>query len=122
MTTPAPQDITLTRGDSWDMLFRVKGKDALGDLIYLDLTGCVATSQIRENEDAAAVVATITCTLTDQVTLPGGVLLRLEDTDTAAIIVDSAMWDVEIKWPGVNGDRKTVLSGLVSMTKDITRA
>lgn len=123
MTTPATQNITLKRGDSWDLLARVKGKNALGDLVYLDLTGCTPKAQIRASEDAETPIAEITCTLTDQVTLAGGILLRLEDTATAALApTTSAKWDLEIKWPGVNGDRKTVLAGTVTITADVTRA
>lgn len=122
MTTPAKQDIKIRRGDSWDLFFRVKGRSALGDLVYLDLTGCTPKAQIRATSESATVLQEITCTLTDQNTLPGGVLLRLEDSDTSDLAATtSAKWDVEIKWPGVNGDRKTVLEGTVTVTTDITR-
>lgn len=122
MTIPAPQDIEFTRGDSWDLLARIKGRNAQGDLIYLDLTGVTPTAQIRATIEAATVLAEITCTLTDQGTLTGGVLLRLEDTDTVALTAGMAVWDLELKWPGVDGDRKTVLGGSVTINPDVTRA
>lgn len=123
MTTPAIQDIKIRRGDSWDLLARVKGRNSLGDLVYLDLTGCTPKAQVRANAEAASPLVEITCTITDQVTLAGGILLRLEDSDTAALApTTSAKWDLEIKWPGVDGDRKTVLEGDVTITADVTRA
>jgi hypothetical protein len=103
-------------------LFRVKGRNAQGDLIYLDLTGVVPSAQIRTTEDV--LLTSFTCTLTNQSTLPGGVLLRLEDTDTTTLDapVTDAKWDVELKWPGATGDRKTVLEGTCAITKDYTHA
>lgn len=122
MTTPADQPIEFTRGDSWDLLARVKGRNGVGDLVYLDLTGCTPKAQIRANPTAVGVLAEITCTLTDQGTMTGGVLCRLEDSVTSALTPGSYVWDLEIKWPGVNGDRKTILSGQVTINTDITHA
>lgn len=122
MTTPADQPIEFTRGDSWDLLARVKGRNGVGDLVYLDLTGCTPKAQIRANVNAVGILAEITCTLTNQTTMTGGVLCRLEDTDTSALTPGVAVWDLEIKWPGVNGDRKTILSGVVTISADITHA
>jgi hypothetical protein len=122
VTTPATQNITIKRGDSFDLFFRVKGRNAQGDLIYLDLTGVDPAAQIRSS-DGVLLVA-FTCTLANQSTLPGGVLLRLEDTDTGPLEapLTNGKWDVELKWPGVNGDRKTVLEGNVTVTEDYTHA
>jgi hypothetical protein len=121
VTTPATQDIVIKRGDSFDLFFRVKGKNAQGDLIYLDLTGVTPKSQIRS--DADVMVVEMTATLANQSTLPGGVLLRLNDTDTEGLTPTvTAHWDVELKWPGVNGDRKTVLEGGVTIDEDYTHA
>jgi hypothetical protein len=123
VTTAATIDIELKRGDSWDALVRVKGRNGAGDLVYLDLTGVTPKAQIRTTPDATSVLAEITCTITDQVTTTGGVLLRLEDTDTSSLqATTNAKWDLELKWPGVNGDRKTVVEGNVTVTLDTTHA
>lgn len=123
MTTPATQDITIKRGDSWDLFFRVKGRNGVGDLVYLDLTGVTPSAMIRANIDDVSPIVSITCTLANQGTLTGGVLLRLEDTDTDGLApTTTAVWDCELKWPGATGDRKTVLAGQVTITKDVTHA
>ena len=123
MTSPAPQDIDITRGDSWDALVRVKGRDGSGNLVYMDLTGTTPKAQIRATADDPAVIAEITCTITDQVATLGGIYLRLEDTVTSALApTTSAVWDLEVKWPDPNGDRKTILSGGVTITRDVTHA
>lgn len=122
MTTPATKNITLKRGDSFDFFFRAKGRNSSGDLVYLDLTGVTVQSQIRSSQNDNLIVA-FTCSITNQTTTPGGVLLRLEDTATSSLAPTSAAkWDVELKWPGVNGDRKTVLEGSVTITADTTHA
>lgn len=121
MTTPATQNITIKRGDSFDLFFRVKGKNNLGDLVYLDLTDCTPKAQIRSSSDQ--LIGEFTATIANQTTLTGGALLRLEDSVTSSFAATtSAKWDAEIKWPGVNGDRKTVLEGTVTITIDYTHA
>lgn len=122
MTTPANQPIEFTRGDSWDLLARAKGRNGVGDLVYLDLTGCTPKAQIRASADAVGVLAEITCTLTNQGTMPGGVLCRLEDSTTSTLTPGVYVWDLEIKWPGANGDRKTILAGEVTVNSDVTHA
>lgn len=122
MTTPADQPIEFTRGDSWDLFARVKGRDTNGSLVYLDLTGCTPKAQIRSSVSSPTVVAEITCTISDQVTLMGGVYCRLEDTVTDALTPGTYVWDLEIKWPGGTGDRKTILSGAVTINADVTHA
>lgn len=123
MTTPATQDITIKRGDSWDALVRVKGRDGSGNLVYLDLTGVTPKAQVRATAASATVLVELTCTITDQVATPGGVYLRLEDTTTTPLApTTNALWDLELKWPGATGDRKTILEGNVTITTDITHA
>lgn len=117
---PAVLNITITRGDTCEVFFRVRSKNANGTPgEYINLTGNTAKSQVRATVKAVVISAEFTCTLTDQVTIPGGVLLRLTPIQTAAIIEDTAVWDVQLT---TATDNYTYLSGVVTIRDDVTRA
>lgn len=114
MTVPATHDITITRGDSKDMLLTVKRNGTA-----IDLTGATVTGQIRETADDATVLCTWTCVLANQTTNIGEVACSLDKTETAAITVTSAVYDIQVDWP--SGNRDTVLYGAVTIRKDVTK-
>lgn len=120
MTTPATFNITMTRGDSYDLFFRVKARDAGGTLVYQNLTGATVTAQYRETVDSVSALASFVATLSDQGTMPGGVLLHLSPATTAALTQLTGVWDCQIAYSA--DDVKTVLSGTVTVNKDVTRA
>lgn len=119
MTTPATFDLSIYQGDSYDLFFRVKARNGIGDLVYQDLTGATAKAQIRATKETASVLAEFTCSLSNQTSTPGGVLCRLTPATTAAITATAGVWDCEILY--ANGDKKTVLAGNVTFTKEVTR-
>lgn len=114
MTVPATQDITITRGDSMDMLITVRRNG-----VPVPLTGATVTGQIRASADDAAVLATFTCVLADQGTNTGQVACSLDKAETALIAVTSAVYDLQIDWP--SGNRDTFLYGAVTIRKDVTK-
>lgn len=124
MTTPAPKDLTIYQGDSFDLLVRVKGRNAAtGVMEYLNLTGVTPKAQVRANEAATQVLAEITCTITDQVATPGGVLLHLDPAITQTIALTTTQkhkWDLQLQWSAT--EVRTVLKGNVSVESDVTRA
>lgn len=118
MTIPALQPLALYQGDSYSLLLRIKARNNLGDMVYQDLTGAIGKSQIRADASSNTVIAEFTCTITDQVTLTGGVLLQLTPAQTSSIVATVAVWDCEILY--ANGERHTFLSGPVTITKEVT--
>jgi len=101
------------------MLIRVKARNNVGGMDYSDLTGCTPKSQIRATVISATVVAEFVATITDQVTIKGGVLLTLAASVTEAMTLVTGVWDCEILYP--NGEKKTVLAGPVTMQPGVTR-
>lgn len=121
MTVPAPKDLTITRGDSVDMLVRFKMRDVNGLMSYPVLVaGDVGKAQIRSTADSVAVLAEFTCTNVDQGTTPSGVFLHLTSAQTTSIVATAGVWDFQITFS--NGDCKTILAGEVTFIKDITHA
>lgn len=128
---PAPVDITIRRGDTKIVFFRVRERvwnpaangGAGGYLpgAYRDLTGWTILSQIRETTESASPAATFTATLSDQVAVPGGVTLRLPPATTAGLTlpVGGGVWDVQLT--DTVGDVHTYLAGAVTFEKDVSR-
>jgi hypothetical protein len=127
---PAVQDITVRQGDRFDLFVRLRQKvwnpalnGGLGDWEpgpYVDLTGKTVRSQIRTTSDAAAVAATFTPTISDQVALKGGCLLTLFPVDTRSLSVNG-VYDVEVETTATPTDTETFLEGAVTVKKDTTR-
>lgn len=116
---PATLNITIVRGDTCEIFFRVRGKLSNGQPgEYVNLTGSIAKSQIRATSKAPTVSAEFTCSISNQTTVPGGVLLRLTPIQTAAIIESTGMWDVQLD---TATDTYTYLSGTVTIKDDVTR-
>lgn len=124
---PAPVDITLRRGDTKLIFFRVRQRtwdNALGKWVpgaYRDLTGWSVLSQIRVTADAPdPPLATFSVTLSNQATTPGGVTLRLAPAVTSALdLPEGGVWDVQLT-DGA-GDVFTYIAGAVSFEKDVSR-
>lgn len=119
MTTPAPFDLQIYQGDSYDLFFRVKARNGVGDLVYLDLTGSTPKAQIRASKTSPTAAAELTANISDQTTLTGGVLLHITPAVSAALTLTAGVWDCEILF--ASGDKKTVLAGDVTVTPEVTR-
>lgn len=114
---PANLDISIYRGDDFSLIFRMK--DSVTD-VYVDLTGRTATGQIRSEATSEVILATFTCTVLNQTTTPGGVMVTLAPTITAALPLTGGVWDVEV----ANADRswvRTPLAGVVTVLPEVTR-
>lgn len=119
MTTPASYDLAIYQGDSYDLFFRVKARDTNGVLVYQDLTGSTVKAQYRANAASSTVLLEFSCSLSNQSTTAGGVLVHASAAQTTALAVMTGMWDCQITYP--SGDVKTVLRGNVTVTTEITR-
>ena len=120
---PATCDISLYRGDYFEMTLRLRAGTFNGTSYtpgtYLDLTGWTPKAEIRANEDAATPLATFTTEVLNQVDVPGGVHLFLPSTESAALTAAAAIWDVQLTDP--QSHVYTYLRGKVTVTKDVTR-
>lgn len=111
MPKPAPLDLEVTKGDTLDVFVRVKRKNAVGALEYMNLTGWKPKAQVRASAGSATVDATFTCTISDQTgdTL-GGVLLHLPIIESDKLTTGNKVWDFEITNPG-DTERRTLIGG-----------
>lgn len=111
---PATENLTLYRGDTVRLVRRFKGSD--GE--YLDLTGCSAKAQIRTTSTAADVLVEFDCSLTDQVTTKGGVVLAIPAGLTGDL-PGNALWDMQLTH--VDLSVRTYLEGTVTAKGQVTR-
>ncbi len=86
----------------------------------VDLTGCSAVMQIRETFESELPLATLQSadggiTLDDA----GNIALYLSAGDTAQLPAGKYVYDLEITL--ANGDIKRLLSGTVTVTREVTR-
>lgn len=119
---PAKHDITIRRGDTFRLFFRLRTKNpdgTPGD--YQDLTSWgLGLAQVRDGQDA--VVWTMTVTKANQVTYPGGVLLSITAALTTSAFpatLTGHKWDFEIE--NDLGETDTYLEGDVTLVKDVSR-
>lgn len=116
---PAPLDLEIYKGDTCEVFFRLRAKNTDGTAgAYINLTGCTPKAQIRATSVALPVIAEFVATLSDQNTVPGGVLLKLSPATTAAIVATSGVWDAQIT--NAATDVSTYLAGTVTFTSDVT--
>jgi len=124
---PAKHDIEIRRGDTYELFFRVRTRvwnpttEVWEAGAYRDLTGYEVTAQLRTAADAATVEIEFTCVLTNQTTVPGGVLVRATPAQTQALIITAGVYDVQLDPDGTGDDKYTYLEGDVTITKDVTR-
>src|SRR5687768_1140000 len=110
---PASHDITIRRGDTFRLFFRLRTKNpdgSPGDYPDLSLWGA-GLAQVRDGSDA--VVWTMVVTKANQTTYPGGVLLSITDALTASAFPAGTLtgfkWDFEIE--NDLGETDTYLEG-----------
>jgi hypothetical protein len=114
VSTPATKNITVTRGDTFDMYLGI-GRNGS----RIDLTGATVTGQVRSTEDSPTVMGAFTCVLANQTTDPGGILCTIPKTVTETFTGNGG-YDIQILF--ANGDVKTVVRGTMTMSKDYTHA
>jgi hypothetical protein len=121
---PATHDIEVYRGDTYELFVRIRTRVYVEGVgwtpgPYKDLTGYTGTAQIRTTEDAAdPPAATFTVTIANQVTTLGGVLVRLTPAQTAALVISSGVWDMQLS---DGTDVWTYVKGNVTVSKDVSR-
>ena len=121
---PAPVPITIRRGDTFRLFFRLRRKNADGTpgTYPVLATWGPGLAQVRSAIDGT-VIFTMTVTKSDQNTYPGGILLTIPDETTksqwpANNQGSTAVWDFEIA--NELGEVDTYLEGPVTLVKDVS--
>lgn len=117
MTTPAKLKFTIYQGATFRRPLRWLNPDKTP----IDLTGCAARMQVREDIDAPAVLLELS-TDNGRIALggtAGTVELLVDAVTTAAIAWESGVWDLEIAHPG--GDVTRLAEGPISVRREVTR-
>jgi hypothetical protein len=118
MTKPAKLKLTIYQGAT----FRKRLTWSAGTpAVPVDLTGCTARMQVREEVDSDTPLLTLT-TENDRITLgddEGTIDLYVSDEDTADIDWSSGVFDLEIEHPG--GEVTRLAEGSVGVSPEVTR-
>jgi len=104
---PLPVDLAVYQGD--DIRFTLTVTDADGSAT--DLTGAVATSQIRTSPADTDILATFDCTIAANV-----ITLHLPSAQSTNLTAN-AVWDCQIATPEV----LTLVAGKVTVALEVTR-
>ena len=112
MAQPAPQDLTITRGDTETLVVTITTDGSTP----INITGRTYRAQIRTKKDATAISASFTCTVTSG--SAGQVTCVLSATNSTALPVGLCFWDLEENASGVVS---TILAGDVTVLADVTR-
>jgi hypothetical protein len=110
--TPGTLNLTIYHGDTYRWTFTL-WQDA-GKTIPADLTGVVPKAEIRVSSAGGAIITTMDLT----VQTPNQILAVLPTAKTALLPKSGGTYDLQLTYP--NGDVQTVLSGLVTVTMDVT--
>lgn len=119
---PASRNITIRRGDTFRLFFRLKYVNVDSSVTYPDLTSWGSgLSQVRQGVDGS-IVATMAVTKSNQTTYPGGILLSISAATTAALNpnpTNDLVWDFEIT--NHLGENDTYIEGAVTFVKDVSK-
>ena len=108
--TPGKYDLTLYRGDTFELPFVLWEDEA--KLTPVDLTDAIVKAEFRDKSGGLTVVA-FTCV----VTLPNTITVSM----TSAMWVGApsgGVWDLQLTFP--DGEVRTVIAGKVTVTADVT--
>ena len=127
---PAKKDITIRRGDTKEIFFRVRTKvwnattSLWGPGPYKDLTGYTIASQVRQTKGANTTLLDFDVTIGNQADVTNGrgaVLLKIPGSETATVPTNVATGVYDVQFTEPDGDPFTYLEGNVLFTEDVTR-
>ena len=107
--TPGNYPLVIYRGDSYKWQFKLWSDTAKTQPV--DLTGVTVKAEIRDRP-GGNLLGTLACAIT----MPNVINASLTSTDTA--LLTSGAWDMQLTYS--DGEVSTVLSGLVTVTMDVT--
>ena len=118
MTKPAKLKLTIYQGAT----FRKRLAWLNPDRTPIDLTGCTARMQVREDYESPLPLLELTTEnggITIDPVNTGVLHLYISDVGTAACLWGGGVYDVEIVHPG--GDVTRLVQGSVSVSPEVTR-
>jgi hypothetical protein len=122
---PAVHDITIYRGDSYELFVRLREKvwDAETSTFipgsYISLASMTGKAQLRATADDASVAVEFTVTTGNQTTTPGSAYMRLTAAQTGGLTLTEGVYDLQFTDASTNV--QTYLKGAVEIVKDVTR-
>ena len=111
-------DFTVEQGATFKWYITINDPNA--PTTPLNLTGYTVRSQARLKYESTSASFTFVCTIQDQVTNTGKVLLYLTDETTAAITKGRYVYDVELESSG--GEVARIYQGSITVSPEATRA
>ena len=121
----ANQDLTAEQGATFSLLLTIKDSSN----VAVDLTGNTYAGQVRKKISDEDPVATFTCTVQNQITNTGELLISLTPAETSAIPMKSQnkqertleeyAYDIEATYP--DGSKERILEGIFSLSPEVTR-
>jgi hypothetical protein len=117
---PVIKNISIYKGDTFTLDFRVRGRTATGGPgAYVNLTGASAKASIK-SATGGSVLGQFVCTVPDQSVSEnvGKVQVRMEAAVTAGLPDSGGVWDCQVTF--ADGTVRTYLKGSVSVTPDVT--
>lgn len=111
-----PENLTLTRGDTWKHVFDYLEPD---EVTPVDLTGVSARLQLRPDINAGFVELLTTVSGEIIITpLIGRIALRLPAA-RSGLLSGVLLYDLELTYS--NGDVETIVAGTLTIVGDVTR-
>lgn len=121
-------DLNLEQGATRRFRVQYAHRDAEGNPVPYDLTGCTARMQLRPRYGGVVLVE-LTTTPTEQGSIElqpnGWIAVWISDEATDGLVREdgkpyrSVVWDLEVEWP--SGDVSRVLQGTAAVDANITR-
>ena len=112
--------LEIDQGATFDKKFTWK-TGTKANAVPVDLTGCKARAQVREEIDSDVVLLDLT-TENDRIVLggpTGEIRILISATDTAALQWTGAVFDLEIEFPDGTVVRR--MAGSVAVSPEVTR-
>lgn len=113
-------NITVEKGATFKLNLTWNNKDGAGVLTPVDLTGFTARAQARADHAAAATLFSLTNGT--GITLGGAagtIAVVISAADTAAIVGDEGVWDLELV--SGSGEVTRLVEGRVKFTPEVTK-
>lgn len=97
--------------------------------VEINLTGYIYEAKLRKTIDAAAAILNFTCTVLNQSTNPGEMVIELTAVQTSSIpvkaqktqirVVEPFAYDLEVTYP--SGFKERILQGVANVSPEVTR-
>lgn len=117
---PISRNVTIRRGDTFKIGFRLAHMDDDGNPVYdYNFTGWTGKAQLRRSANLVTVELEFDVAIADQSLSPGLVWVTAAADDTAALDIESGVYDVQLTSP--TDEVMTIAEGDAEIAQDVTR-